>query len=111
MSEANVGYFLGEGGVQWTFDLPLTEVLQEKLTKGYLRRVNEDGTPYVEPVEAVEATGDDNDPPPPPVELPPAASATKAEWVGYAVRVGQMEPGDAEGLTKQDLIDKFGTPS
>lgn len=108
METAQTAYYRGEGGVIWELDLPLTEVMQEKLTKGYLTRVNEDGTPYVEPVEP---TGDGNEPPPPPVEVPPAQSASKAEWVGYAVRVGQMEPGDAEGLTKQDLIDRFGTPS
>lgn len=102
-------HYLGEGGVPWEFDLPLTEVLQEKVTKGYLRRINADGSQYIEPVDA---PVDDSGPPPPtpPVEQPPALNAPKAEWVGHAVRVGGMAPGDAEGLTKQDLIDKFGTP-
>ncbi|WP_067470007.1 hypothetical protein [Actinomadura macra] len=92
---AEVGYFRGEGGGVWPMDLPLDEVMAEKVTKGYLVRVNADGSPYAEP---------DAEPPP--------QSAVKAEWVGYAVRhpdeSRRMSPDDAEALTKADLIERFG---
>lgn len=69
--------------------LPLHEAIADRLHKGYIRRVNPDGTDYqdVEPVER------------------PALTARKADWVAYAVAQG-MRPDDAEALTKQDLIDK-----
>jgi hypothetical protein len=90
---AESAYYRGEGGTIWEMDLPLPEVMQEKAVKGYLKRVNEDGTAYVEAVE----------------EEPqrPAKTASKAEWVGWAVHNG-MTPDDADALTKNDLIEKFG---
>lgn len=82
-------------------DLPLHEDIEQQLTKGYLTRVNEDGTRYHEPVE------DDA-----PAPKPPAKTALKAEWVGWAVNhpdeSRRMKPDDAEALTKDDLIDRFG---
>lgn len=103
MGGQETGHFLGEGGVIWEMALPLPEVMQDKVTKGYLRRVNPDGSPYVEPVE-----GDE----PPPEPKPPAQSASKAEWVGWAVdhpdESRRLSPDDAEALTKADLIEKFG---
>jgi hypothetical protein len=93
----------GSGGLVIKMDLPLHEATAGQLTKGYLRRVNEDGSPYVEPVEG------DN---PPPALKPPAKSATKAEWVGWAVNhpddSRRMAPDDAEALTKDDLMERFG---
>jgi hypothetical protein len=80
----------GEGAVI-ELALPLHEAIADRLAKGYIRRVNPDGTPYEEkPVER------------------PALTARKPEWVRYAVAQG-MEPDDAEALTKQDLIDKYAT--
>lgn len=100
--DEQVGYFLGEGGgAPWRMSLPLPEVMAEKVTKGYLRRVNADGTPYVE------AAPDGGETVPGGAARPPQ-SATKAEWVGYAVRAGGMSPDDAEALTKGDLVDRFG---
>lgn len=87
-------FYRGEGGTIWEMDLPLSEVMQQKVTKGYLKRVNPDGTPYVEPVE--QAPGR------------PARTASKAEWVGYAVRAGGVDPDAAEAMTKQDLVETFG---
>ncbi|TDD25050.1 hypothetical protein E1287_37600 [Actinomadura sp. KC06] len=102
-AEHETAYFRGEGGSVFAMDLPLPEVMAEKLVKGYLRRVNEDGTPYAEPVEN---GGEDGE------VTRPTQSAPKAEWVGYAVRhpdeSRRMSPDDAEALTKQDLIDLFG---
>jgi hypothetical protein len=37
----------------------------------------------------------------------PAKSATKAEWVDYAVERGHAR-GDAEALTKDDLVERLG---
>ena len=42
----------------------------------------------------------------PPVR--PAQSASKAEWVGYAVRAHGMTPDAAEAMTKADLIERYG---
>lgn len=39
---------------------------------------------------------------------PPAVSALKAEWVGYATRVHGADPDEAEAMTKTDLIEKYG---
>lgn len=81
----------GEGGAVIAMDLPLPEAIQERLTKGLLRRVNADGTPYEE-LASVQ---------------PPAKTASKAEWVGWAVSLGAAVE-DAEGMTKTDLVEKYG---
>ncbi|MET9954215.1 hypothetical protein ABZ135_22065 [Streptomyces sp. NPDC006339] len=91
-------YLLGEGGGVHAMDLPLPEPIADRLTKGLLRRVNEDGTPYVEQADdSVPAT---------PTEAP-AKNAPKAEWVGWAVAQG-ADPEDAEGMTKADLVELYG---
>lgn len=86
-------FYRGEGGVVWEMDLPLSEVMQEKVVKGTLRRVDADGMPYAEDADAATST------------LTKASS--KAEWVGWAVRNG-MAPDDAEAMTKNDLIELHG---
>jgi len=100
---ADTGFFTEAAGHIVEMDLPLPEHLQDRVTKGYLRRVNEDGTPYREPDEDTESeSGSDltnGVPPRPPL------NAVKAEWVGYAVNVLGMDPNDAEAASKQDLID------
>lgn len=93
MAEVESAWFRGEGGGIHRMDLPLPEAIADQVTKGYLVRVNADGSPY-EP-EAAEA------------EVPPPQSAAKAVWVGYAVRVHGARPDDAEAMTKQDLIEAF----
>lgn len=90
-------HILGEGGTVFTMDLPLQEAIQDRLTKGYLKRVNPDGTPWADSVEPVA----------------PAPYASKKDWVGYAVaesarRGDPISPDDAEALTKHDLIERFG---
>lgn len=87
-------YLRGEGGGIHAMDLPLPEPIQERVTKGMLQRVNEDGSPYREP-DPVEPTE-------------PAKAASKAEWVGWAVAQGAT-PEDADGMTKADLVEKYGT--
>ncbi|MFI6814433.1 hypothetical protein ACIBG7_18625 [Nonomuraea sp. NPDC050328] len=87
------GYFVGQGGgAPWPMDLPLPEVMQQQVTKGYLRRVNPDGSPYTE------ADGSESS------ASRLTKSSSKAEWVGWAVANGML-PDDAEAMTKQDLID------
>lgn len=90
-------FIRGEGGSVFKLDLPLHETIEERLLKGYLTRVNEDGSSYVEGQDEVPAL---------PIERP-ALSASKATWVGWAVHEG-MTPDDAEALTKTDLIERFG---
>lgn len=93
--------FRSESNQLIDLDLPLSEIMQEKVTKGYLRRVNEDGTLWVEPAEGGSDLTNGVSPRPP-------QAAQKSEWVGYAVLVGNMAPDEAEAMTKQDLIDRFG---
>jgi hypothetical protein len=97
MADRETGWFRGSGGGVIQMDLPLPEVMADQFTKGYLTRVNEDGSPYVEPSAEV--------------EQPPAVNASKAHWIGYAVRVHGVKPDDAEAMTKNDLVEKFGQPS
>jgi hypothetical protein len=56
-----------------------------------VKRVNKDGTDYVEKTERVR----------------PALNAPKLEWVSWAVHSGASAD-DAEALTKSDLIEKYG---
>lgn len=41
----------------------------------------------------------------------PARSARKGEWVDFAVQYGDMQPEDAERLTRDELADQFTEPS
>lgn len=90
-------HILGEGGTVFEMSLPLPEPIEDRLVKGYLKRVNADGTPYQETVE----------------RTVPAPYASKKEWVSWAVHSSAstdtpLSPDDAEALTKQDLIELFG---
>jgi hypothetical protein len=90
-------HILGEAGTVIAMDLPLHEAIADRLAKGYLKRVNVDGTPFQEAVERTQ----------------PAPYASKGEWVGWAVHASQkagdpLSPDDAEALTKQDLIELYG---
>lgn len=97
-------HLLGEGGSIFKMDLPLHEVIEEKLRKGHVRRVNEDGSHYEAPADD-DAAGDGVP------TLPgtkPAVNAAKIDWVGWAVACGAT-PDDAESMTKTDLIEKYST--
>jgi hypothetical protein len=97
----------GEGGSVFQMTLPLQPDIAHRLSRGHLRRVNEDGTPWLEsaPVTPAEAALVPSLP-----SERPALSASKGDWVGWAVRCGST-PDDAEILTKTDLIDQYGTAS
>jgi hypothetical protein len=91
-------HILGEEGA--IFELApsaITQFIADRLSKGYLKRVNADGTPFVEDT----------------VRVQPAPYASKAEWVGWAVHASQstdspITPDDADALTKSDLIELYG---
>ncbi|MFJ8110431.1 hypothetical protein [Streptomyces sp. NPDC096132] len=105
-------YLRGEGGGIHAMDLPLPEPIEERLRKGMLQRVNQDGSLYTESDEASDA----GKVPTPGQQVPglpltePAKTANKPEWVGWAVVKG-ADPEEADGMTKADLIEKYGTPS
>lgn len=105
----DVHYYRGTGGVIWPMQPPLPKPIQRQVTKGELRRVNQDGSPYREPAPEPADTGSGEGDGDPPAEEPPAESALKADWVGYAVRTGGLSVDVAEAMTKADLIDRFGS--
>lgn len=91
-------YVRGENGLKHKMDLPLPEHVADRLTKGYLQRVNEDGSDYVAPADGSDLTSG--------LPARPSTAAPKAEWVGFVVNAYGMAPDAAEAMTKQDLIDK-----
>lgn len=90
------GFFRGAGGGIFEMPLPLSDNYAYQAERGQLVRVNADGSPWE---DAAEAAGDG-----PKV---PSKSASKNEWVGYAVSQG-MSVDDADAMTKSDLVEKFG---
>lgn len=88
----------GEGGMVIAMDLPLPGDIEKRMVRGQIVRVNPDGSPYTGPAA--------DDAPAVPVARP-AQAAAKDAWVGWAVAQG-ARPDDAEAMTKQDLIDKYG---
>lgn len=97
MAETETGFFRGSGGAVFEFALPLTDVQQYQLDRGELVRVNADGSAYTD--AAVD-------------ESPkrPADSASKTAWVGYARAVDpELSVDDADAMTKNDLIEKYGS--
>jgi len=87
-----VGWFRTPGGLLLDLHLPLGENLANQVVRGELRRVNPDGTDYEAAAQKPAA---------------PKPNASKNEWVGFAVAQG-MDVNDADAMTKNDLIAKFG---
>jgi hypothetical protein len=90
-------HILTEGGTIIAMDWPLHEAIADRLAKGHLKLVTADGAPVVEKSERVR----------------PKTTDPKADWVGWAVHVSQstdspITADDAEALTKQDLIERYG---
>lgn len=109
MAETETIYVRGEGGGIHAMDLPLPEPIEDRLARGLLRRVNEDGSPYMgadmDPdAPAVVEDGGDPAVHPSPDGRPPQA-APKSEWIAYVVRLGKLSAEDAANYTKADLID------
>lgn len=99
MPAQGTGFFRGSGGVVHEMTLPLAEVYADQVTRGQLTRVNPDGSPFTGEADgAAEGAA--------PSERP-AQSAQKSEWVGWAVAQG-ADPEEAAGMTKADLIEKYG---
>ena len=98
-------HILGEGGGVFELSLPLHETIADKLTKGVVRRVNSDGTPYDEHARPAGTE---------PTDKRPAVSALKDVWVVWAVAESERrgEPitvDDAQALNKDVLIERYGT--
>lgn len=105
MAEKETGFFLGEGGSIIEMDLPLAEGIAQRVEKGAIVRVaNADGDPY-EPPESPQG---DSALDQVAMYAPPQPSASKAAWVGYAVRHGGMTAEGADALTKNDLVERYG---
>ena len=91
----------GENGALHLFDVPLPLGIANRLHRGDLTRVFEDGTPWAEPAE--DEPGDD-------VELPadapalPKRTENRATWTEFAVAQG-MDRARAAGMTKAELIE------
>jgi hypothetical protein len=103
--------FLRHGGDLNEHDWPLHPDIAEQLAKGMVTQASEPGpATWFKPPETVpsesEQTGREiyaDDRP-----LVPHRGAPKSEWVGYAVKVHGVRPDDADAMTKQDLIDRYG---
>lgn len=94
----------GEGGVTQTYDLPLSEVMVDQLARGAVTPA--DGSEGA--AESILSTDDDTEVAPDDApDGPPAKSASKAEWVAYAVTQG-ADAADADELKKDDLIEAYG---
>ncbi|GAA0638215.1 hypothetical protein GCM10010174_70080 [Kutzneria viridogrisea] len=100
---AETRYYRAPGGQLLALDWPPHEAVLAQITRGEMRRCDENGDPYVEPVE-------DGGP----QELtPPAANARKDEWVGYVVRVTAdtehpVTVDEAQAMTVQDMRERYG---
>ncbi|MFJ6659706.1 hypothetical protein ACIQNG_25635 [Streptomyces sp. NPDC091377] len=97
----------GEAGQIIEMSLPLPAPVADRLTKGLLRRVHADGTPYAggqgpgsgasDVAQGAGSALTEGRTP------RPAPGARKAEWVGWAVGVHGMDPEAADAMTKADL--------
>ncbi|MFD5711329.1 hypothetical protein ACFWHW_13180 [Streptomyces pharetrae] len=88
---AETGFFRGEGGHVWEMNLPLGEAHARRVQEGALVRVNEDGSTYTEPAAPSR----------------PGKSASKKDWVAYAVSQGADEA-EAESKTRDELAEAYG---
>jgi len=103
--ETEVRHYRAAGGQVLQLDWPPHEAVQAQITRGELRRVTEDGEPYVEPA-------DDGVPQ---VVAPkaPAKNASKDEWVGYVVTLTEntdhpVSVDDAQAMTVKDMQERYG---
>ena len=102
--------FLRHGGGVVEHDWPLGENLAEQLTKGMITQVSAPGDatwykPEVVEPSVPELAGREIFGSKP---MAPHKTAPKPDWVGYAVKVGGLSVDDADGMTKADLVERFG---
>lgn len=95
-------YFKAPGGHVIAMTLPLHSTIEQQWEHGDLQRVNEDGSPWGELVDAT--------PEPSPegvVEAParPKPAAKVADWQEYAVAIGAASAETAAGMTKAQLVE------
>jgi hypothetical protein len=98
MAAPETGFFRGAGGGVFELSLPLSENFENQRVRGQLVQVNADGEAVrsVAPKTRLEPGGE------PPV-------SAKNEWVGYAAAVeSDLSVDDADAMTKNDLIEKYG---
>jgi hypothetical protein len=92
----------GENGALHRMDVPLLPGIQDRLDRGDLTRVNDDGTPWIEPgEEPLEPPRGDLPPDAPPL---PKRTDNRATWTEFAVSQG-MDRETAAGMTKAQLIE------
>lgn len=104
-AEIETAWFRCEGGVVLEMDLPLPEGIGQRVRQGAIVRVaGPDGAPYVEAPDEPEVPG--------PPTTRPAPSASKSDWVGWAVTFPdesrRLSEEAALAMTKPELIDLFG---
>lgn len=85
----------GEGGYTFLMDLPLPRHIKARVDKGYLHVVDDVGAEVEQERKK------------------PAVNDPKSDWVGWAVWKSRHDErpvaaDDADGMTKQDLIEQFG---
>ncbi|MGW0942908.1 hypothetical protein ACWD4O_10200 [Streptomyces sp. NPDC002623] len=94
----------GEGGAIFAMDLPLPESIQERLDRGAIQRVNEDGSPYyAAPAPAPKAAAAKSSALTDGLVPRPGARAGKDDWVLWAMAVHAIPETDAEAMTKAQL--------
>jgi hypothetical protein len=96
-------HFRTPGGHVISMTLPLHSTIEQQWEHGDLHRVNEDGSPWGEPLaeDAAQATEEGV------AETParPKPAAKVADWQEYAVALGVTSPEDAAGMTKAQLVE------
>jgi len=75
----------GLGGVEWSFDYPLSPDIERQIKNNILK--------------VVRMTGED---------APPDSTASREEWVSYLDRIHDIDPDSLKGESKQALI-KYAT--
>lgn len=102
---AETHHYRGPGGQVIALDWPPHEAVHAQIVRGELRRVTEDGEPYVEPT--------DPDVPAIVEVKAPAKNASKDEWVGYVVTLTEntehpVSVDDAQAMTVKDMQERYG---
>lgn len=113
MAEKETVFVLCDNGAVMPHDLPLPTGIADRVARGQLRLVNEDGSAIqgdASTVRAPDSTpADDHGV----MDLGtgtirrPGVNAPKNEWVAWAVAQG-LTVNEADGMTKAELFDLFG---